>query len=77
MTSTRSAVDNECHENAPPTKRAKIVECADKQPQVRPRVVIIVVETRLARTFLRLRDFLVLSQYNLVTSFPWYVYCIL
>lgn len=75
MTSTRSAVDNECHENAPPTKRAKIVECADKQPQVRPRGVILVFETRLALTFLAI--FLLQTQYKLVASFPWYVYCIL
>ncbi|GMT25395.1 hypothetical protein PFISCL1PPCAC_16692 [Pristionchus fissidentatus] len=33
MTSLLPAADNQSHENAPPAKKAKIIECADKQPK--------------------------------------------
>ncbi|GMS96394.1 hypothetical protein PENTCL1PPCAC_18569 [Pristionchus entomophagus] len=33
MTSTLTVIDDQSHENAPPTKKAKIIECADKQPK--------------------------------------------
>lgn len=33
MTSTLSIVDHHSSENAPPSKKAKIIECADKQPK--------------------------------------------